>query len=250
MSSVKIIVHPDYAHLEAFVRSIPERTTPSGQMLHCGRNSIEKVTAPDGTTLVVKRYKKPTMVNQLVYSGLRWSKPRRSYEFALRFQEYGIRTADPVACIEVKKHGVFHTGYYISRFISDRLLSQVDACDSIEREAVLRAFARFTVDLHQKKVKHGDYNPNNVLFRYEDGDYRFLLIDINRVQFRTLSKRDCANEFRRLFDRQNLVVIAGQYALLRGWNPDVFCATVLLHRGIDLRGRFKKVLHFITGRKS
>jgi hypothetical protein len=124
------------------------------------------------------------------------------------------------------------------------MLVDIGTRPSAERDAVLRDFARFTVDLHEKRVRRGDYNARNIFYCLgPDGHYRFTLIDINRVQFRRMPMRVCVKEFRRLLERPELVAVAGQYAELRGWNPDLFCGAVLMERALNPRDRLKKVLH-------
>ena len=243
---LNFIVNHFYSHLREFVNGIPYHRYECDEMLDNSRNTIEKVTAPDGTKLVIKCYKRPTLVNQVVYTFLRWSKPKRSYIFANMLWENDIQTADQVAYIEMFKWGIFHTGYYITRFISDELLENVNALNEEDREFVLHDFAQFTYDLHLKGIKHGDYNAKNVFFRHENGRYIFTLIDINRLQFRRrMTKKSCIKEFQRLLSRKDLIIVAERYAELRGWNVDLFCGAVLMNRGLNITGKFKRVLHAV-----
>ncbi len=240
---MKIILNPRYSHLKEFIDGIPAGRYTCDELMHGGRNTVERVIAPDGTVLVVKRYKRPTRANQVIYSFLRWSKPRRSYEFARRLERLGFHTAEPVASIEVPRYGIFHTGYLVTRLVEGRLLSDVNTCHPAEREEILRDFARFTLDLHLTGIRHGDYNAGNVFFRRAGEGYEFSLVDINRMQFRRrLSKKICVKEFWGLLSRRDMISVAAQYATLRGWNADLFCAGVLMERGFDLRGKAKRVL--------
>ncbi len=244
---MKIRLDPAYAHLETLIRSIPEGGYSCAETFRRERNTVEKIVAEDGTVLVVKRYKRPTRINQVVYSGLRWSKPRRSYKFAGRLREMGVDTADRVAYIEVRKYGFYHTGYYISRFVDDPMLSSIQDWPGAEREKVLAEFARFTVMLHTKGIRHNDYNPGNIFFRREGDAYRFSIIDINRIQFGRLSRKACAKEFRRMgLSSAETAYVAECYANLRGWKADLFCGGVLLGRGLDPHWTIKRILHAIA----
>ncbi|MDR2039488.1 MAG: lipopolysaccharide kinase InaA family protein [Bacteroidales bacterium] len=243
---MKLFVSSGYAHLEEFINKIPLSDYHRDKVICKTRNTVEKVTAPDGTQLVVKRYKRPTIANQFVYTFLRWSKPKRSYKFACRLAEQGIETAEPIAYIEIFKYGIFHTGYYITRFVTDQLMSDIDNFSLSEREVILHEFAQYTAYIHSKGIKHGDYNMGNVFFRREGDHYHFSLIDINRMQFRRrLSRRTCGKEIKSLSTRRDIVTVAERYALIRNWNVDLFCGTIFMDRAINLTRRFKKILHFV-----
>ena len=243
---MKIVVNPLYSHLQEFIKDIPSHRYECDELYRNRRNTVEKVTAPDGTQLVVKRYKRPTLVNMVVYTFLRWSKPKRSCIFAERLGKHGIQTAEHVACIETFQWGIFHTGYSITRFISDDLLSKVNTLNENERETVLHHFAQFTYDLHLKGIKHGDYNASNVFFRHENGCYIFTLIDINRMQFRRrMTQKACLYEFQRLLNRKEMIIVAERYAELRGWDADLFCGGILMARGFNIIGKLKRVLHAV-----
>ncbi|MDR2145097.1 MAG: lipopolysaccharide kinase InaA family protein [Tannerella sp.] len=243
---MKIVINPSYAHLREYISDIPYHRYKCDKVYRNKRNTVEEVTAPDGTKLVIKRYKRPTLANMVVYTFLRWSKPRRSCIFAGRLGKYGIQTAEQVAYIETFKWGFFHTGYSITRFIPDELLEKVNTLPEKERDTVLYHFARFTYDLHLKGIKHGDYSAGNVFFRRENGRYIFTLIDINRMQFRRrMTKKACMKEFRRLLNRKGMITVAEHYAALRGWNVDLLCGAILMRRGFNIVGKLKRVLHAV-----
>ena len=238
---MKIVVSPSYKHLSEFISDIPNRNYKCDELFMDSRNVVEKITAPDGTELVVKRYKRPTRANQIIYTFLRWSKPKRSYIFAQRLEKLGIKTAEQAAYIETFKWGIFHTGYSITRFIPDKRLEKVNDLHTEKREAILHAFAEFTLDLHLKGIKHGDYNANNIFYRHENGRFCFTLIDINRMQFRRkIPDKDCMREFQRLLSRKDMITVAERYAELRGWNIDVFCGAILMARGFNIIGKLKE----------
>lgn len=89
---------------------------------------------------------------------------------------------------------------------------------------MLEAFARFTVQLHEKGIEHRDFNHGNILWdRTPAGAYRFQLIDINRMHFddRPLSSRACMINLRRLScPAVAFLYILDRYAETRGWDVD------------------------------
>lgn len=90
---------------------------------------------------------------------------------------------------------------------------------------VLDAFARFVAELHEKGIDHRDFNQGNILCGYspEKGQWRFELIDINRMRFldRPLTPRQCMINLRRLScPAPAFLYILDRYAEVRGWNID------------------------------
>ena len=55
---MKLQLHPDYQHLEAFVRSIPSHGYAEEEVCWNRRNVVERVKTPDGQQdVIVKRFK-------------------------------------------------------------------------------------------------------------------------------------------------------------------------------------------------
>lgn len=112
-TDMKITVNPGMEHLRQFVRQLPELFPASGEVLHDGRNQIRAFDI-EGERLVVKRYKRPSAFNAVMYSFFRKSKARRAYEHALRLRELEIDTPEPVAWSEYRRNGLI-TETYLSR---------------------------------------------------------------------------------------------------------------------------------------
>lgn len=153
-------------------------------MLHEGRNQIRAFDI-GGESLVVKRYKRPHLFNRVMYSFFRKNKARRAYEHALRLRGMGFDTPEPVAWSEYRKDGLIADTYFVSR--RSELTRSRRPCDASRagHAARARAFARFTVRLHEQGICHEDFNQTNILWEYDGtaGNYRFQLIDINRMRF-------------------------------------------------------------------
>ena len=240
---MKIVVHPRYRHLSGLAENIAKGRISAIHTFCNQRNVVQKIIE-NGETLVVKRYKRPTLFNMLAYTLFRKSKARRAYEFALKLQAMGIETPDPVAYIEIKKNGWFHTGYFISKYIDYLPLSIIDTYPEEKRREILEAFARFTVSLHMLGVMHGDYSTSNILFVKRTDGYHFALIDINRMRFKRMTRRNCIHNFRRLGLNLNSQLDAiCQYARLRHWSETWTFAAVLIYRNfMNLFGKGKSVL--------
>lgn len=239
---MKMVMDPQYAHLSQSLMPIVEGGAAADAVYKDGRNKVYRISC-QGMQLVVKEFKVPNAFNRVVYSFLRPSKAKRSFVHAKRLKALGIDTAEPVAYVETFRRGVFHTGYFISEFVGYELLGNIGELDTATRSEIIRQFCRFTADMHSKKVLHKDFNPGNVFYHKEDGHYRFALIDINRMAFRAPKKKEVIRSFTQLgFPQPIIVEIIGEYARIRGWNPDIVSGAVLLRRGMDLRGKAKRGL--------
>ena len=95
---MKLQLHPDYQHLEAFVRSIPSHGYAEEEVCWNRRNVVERVKTPDGQQdVIVKRFKPVGFFKGLIYTFFRKSKARRAYENALYLLRNGIGTALPTS---------------------------------------------------------------------------------------------------------------------------------------------------------
>jgi hypothetical protein len=89
-----------------------------------------------------------------------------------------------------------------------------------DAENKLRSFAFFTAALHEAEIYHIDYSPGNVLIKnMPDNTYQFSLIDINRMQFKSVSKEEALKNLDRMcLSRRISSDIARYYAQYKGWN--------------------------------
>ena len=250
---MNIVVNPLYTHLYDFVNQLPHMDCPPGEIIKDNRNVITKFTIGNDT-LVIKKFIKPNPLNQVMYAYFRKSKARRSYEYSLRLKELGLGTAEPVAYIDIKKNGLFHTGYYISYFLTGKIFTSIDFIDDAEtKNKLLEDFAAFTAEMHTKGAMHYDYNPSNMFYSEEGNHYRFSVIDINRMRFRKGTKaRSIKALTTLLLDLPVLMFVLERYAKLRGWNLDIFLGRLFLKRGLKISLRikwfFKDIIRFFFKR--
>lgn len=179
---MKIRIHPEFTKYEHFIKGIPEgKYTPIE--IYCNlRNTVTKIEVDD-RIFVIKKYKKPTFLNRFVYTWIRKSKARRSFEYADRLLSYGVETATPVAYIEERKGGLFNIGYFVSDYLPYPVLPQSKELEADEKELLDQQFIEFTAHLHEIKIIHKDYNPYNIFYHKVEEKYHFALVDINRMDF-------------------------------------------------------------------
>ena len=123
-SRVKTVVHPDYARFEDFVRRLPQENFPIDRVF-CDRRNTVVATHDQGMAMVVKKYARPTLFNCFVYTFFRPSKAERAYRYALRLARCGVETAAPIGYVHVYRGGIFHTGYFLCRFLPYPTLSSI-----------------------------------------------------------------------------------------------------------------------------
>lgn len=209
----KIVIDSDHAGSKDFVTAIVQGRAEAVRTF-CDQRNVVYLVRHDGDEWVVKRFKRPTLINRFAYTCLRPSKAKRAYLYSYRYLAKGIDTARSVAYAEVHRGGFFHTGYYISEYTPLPDLTQVYDLDEGERRALFRDFAAFTARTHEAGIIDMDYNVRNVLWRRTvDGHYRFTLVDINRTKFRSPRPKDCA---RALTTNVALDEFIDEYCRIRG----------------------------------
>lgn len=218
---MKVVINPVYKNeLSQFVMRLPKIFDKEGEMVYQARNTLKRFTY-DGFDLTVKRYKIPMFINRVAYTFFRSSKACRAYEYALILLSKGIKTPDPVAYIEIKRNGLFYEAYFISMTEPYAHLMREFYFGIEGREEILDAFAAFTVKVHESGVLHLDYSPGNIMFDVFEGEIRFSLLDLNRMKFGKLSKKECLRNFERLTPNEAVMTrIVSRYARLRGWNVE------------------------------
>lgn len=225
---MKIVINPEFEYLRTFIESIPQNTYTAEETFCQKRNTVEKISAGN-KQLVVKKYKRPTLANCVIYTWFRKNKAQRSYIYAQKLLKAGIETATPVAYIEIYKYGFFHTGYFISEFLPYPLMTETDHLEEEEKKQIGANFVEYTVHLHKNGIIHPDYNKSNILYHKKGGKYQFALIDINRIHFGRATVGNCIKAINTLglqFDQ--LIILITKYADLRKWDIQNSLAILLL----------------------
>lgn len=197
-----LVLHPDFADLEAFVRSLPERfAAGEGTVIHAGRNELRTMEHA-GRRLVVKAFHRPHVINRFVYGTLRPSKAKRSYDNACLLRRLGIGTPCPVGYLNVRAAAglLFDRSYYVTleSACTHRYQELFERPFTYEDD-VTRAIGRLTAQLHANGLAHKDYGRANILFeRLSDGSVALDLVDLNRMAFGPLDVKAGCKNFERL----------------------------------------------------
>lgn len=202
---------PFEANLDDIITHFDSKGAPFGNQ---DRNSL-KLFSLESKTLNVKSFRIPNFINQIAYRFFRKSKAQRSFEYAKWLQSLSIGTPDPVAYYEFKTAFLFKKSYYISEQQACDLTYRELTTDLSypEHELILRAFTRFTFKLHEKKVNFLDHSPGNTLIKKIGEEYHFYLVDLNRMEFRTMDFESRIKNFAKLTTHESMVrIMSDEYA--------------------------------------
>ncbi|BAO74517.1 hypothetical protein [Winogradskyella sp. PG-2] len=188
-----------------------------GELIGTGYRNVIKIIDVDGVLYNIKGFKVPNLVNKIVYRFFRKSKAERSFLYAEKLLSSGILTPTPEAYIEFKSLFSFGKSYYISKQLdydfTIRKLIDEPQCEDYEN--ILRRFTQFTFQLHENGIHFLDHSPGNTLIKKVDNGYDFYLVDLNRMDFKTLSYNERLANFARLSPKDYMLdIISDEYAKL------------------------------------
>jgi len=196
--------------------SISKFNTSGKVIFDGGRNQI-KTHQIDDIIINIKSFKIPNLINKIAYRFFRKSKAHRSFEYAEKLTKLGVDTPKPIAYYEFTSLFFFNRSFYISEHLSYNLTFRelTTDLDYPNHEKILRAFTRFTFELHEKGVNFLDHSPGNTLIQSNKNDYSFYLVDLNRMRFEQMDLNKRLKNFSKLTNHQSLVkVMSAEYAKL------------------------------------
>jgi hypothetical protein len=218
----KFELNKNYKQFHDFLFNIKKYFHENSNTIHKARNEL-KVIEYDSIQTVVKAFRIPNKINQIVYAYFRDSKAKKSYQNAIKLISLDVNTPTPIGFIEFYKLGLFKESFYISQKVDYEFTIREPLRDLEfqDREIILKKFVAFTYDLHQKQVFHKDYSAGNILVLKNGNEYSFSLVDINRMQFKPMSIEEGLDNFAKLWlDANSLELIAKEYARLAQINEN------------------------------
>lgn len=207
--------HKKYIDSKPFFDNIIENYDVKGKDYgNQDRNSL-KLFDFNGVIINVKSFKIPNIINQIAYRFFRSSKAQRSFEYANKLTKLGIGTPQPVAYYEYKTALLFKKSYYISEHLNYDLTYRELTTDFNypNHEEILRAFTRFTFDLHGKGINFLDHSPGNTLITKTEFGYDFALVDLNRMEFKSMNIEARIKNFAKLTTHKFMIeIMSDEYA--------------------------------------
>lgn len=248
----KEVVHEKFKQnskeLKRFIKNFDVKGEPFGNQ---DRNSL-KLFNLHGEIVNIKSFRVPNIINQIAYKFFRKSKAQRSFEYANKLIGLKIGTPQPIAYYEFATPFLFKKSYYISKQ-QDCDLTYRELTTDLNypnHEAILRSFTRFTFKLHEKNVHFLDHSPGNTLIEINHGDYKFYLVDLNRMEFKPLDFETRIKNFSKLTIHKSMIeVMSDEYAKCSGEDYDkifnlMWQLTETFQEKYHRKRRLKKTLKF------
>jgi hypothetical protein len=206
------------------------------------RNVIKIFKLNNNTTINIKSFKKPNLINKIVYRYFRKSKGRRSFEHASKLIKMQIGTPQPIAYFEKLDFIGLKESYYACEHLENvfefREIVQNEAF--INREEIIRQFIQFTFQMHQNGVEFLDHSPGNTLIRdNNNGNYTFYLVDLNRMKFHdTIDFLTRMKNLSKITHKKDMIaMMSNEYAKLSSEN-EVFVFETLWKLTSEFQFRF------------
>ncbi|WP_396137774.1 lipopolysaccharide kinase InaA family protein [Flavobacterium sp.] len=206
------------------------------------RNVIKIFKLNNNTTINIKSFKKPNLINKIVYRYFRKSKGRRSFEHASKLIKMQIGTPQPIAYFEKFDFIGLKESYYACEHLENvfefREIVQNEAF--INREEIIRQFIQFTFQMHQIGVEFLDHSPGNTLIRdNNNGNYTFYLVDLNRMKFHeTIDFHTRMKNLSKITHKKDMIaMMSNEYAKLSSEN-EVFVFETLWKLTSEFQFRF------------
>ena len=217
--SINVNYNPKFSNLSDILNEIFVNFNFKGKILVNGQRNAIKLFEVEGITLNIKSFKRPNLINKIVYRYFRKSKARRSFEFASKLMEMQIGTPQPVAFFENYDFVGLKESYYACEHLENvfefREIVQNEAFEN--RDFIIRKFTQFTFEMHEKGIEFLDHSPGNTLIRKNnDGSYSFFLVDLNRMQFHeTIDFKTRMKNLSKITHKKDMIeVMSNEYAKL------------------------------------
>ena len=245
--SYKYTLNEKYTSFENELLNIKDIFQNSNESIHKARNEL-KVIELHEIKCVVKAFKVPHIINRIAYTFFREGKAKKSYNNAIKLQQLNVNTPEPIGIIEFFQTGLLSQSFFIARYEPyDFTIREVFHHKVDDVEEILKQFAKFTYEIHQKGVWHVDYSLGNILIsKQDDGKYKFSLVDINRMEFKEITPQEGLKNFNKFWAKfdEDLPLIAKEYAKLADFDENEAVNIVLneakaLEDRINLKRKLK-----------
>ncbi len=242
---IKYTINRQFTNFKEFLTDIKTHFNTNINTIHRARNEL-KIINFNNIDTVVKSFKVPNLFNQIVYSFFRDTKAKKSYEYSLKIKDF---TPKPIGYIEFYSSYLLKESYFVSeKFDYDFTIREPLLDDNFEdKENILKAFAKFTFELHNENILHQDYSPGNILIKKENSTCIFKVVDINRMKFIPLDLDARLKNFAKLWMKDaDLTVVAKEYAKLTNRDEEHCIKTALKYsqnhkNKINMKKRLKGI---------
>ncbi|MDE6301714.1 MAG: lipopolysaccharide kinase InaA family protein [Muribaculaceae bacterium] len=193
---VKQLIAPWAKDVAPVVDTLLTGELPDGcTVIYEGRNRVVKLCHED-RDINIKSFRIPHIINRLVYTTLRHSKARRSYENSLRLRNLGFNTPEPLAYVEIHHGPLLGKSYFVSQQLTGfHEMRSFLPGEDIDRLA--DQLGALIARLHDVGVWVKDFSQGNLLRRLDERNrYDFFMVDLNRMEFDVTDRRKLMKNFR------------------------------------------------------
>jgi len=247
---MNLIVATDYAHYAADVLRIIKNFQNEGNLIGPGTRNIVKWIIINNMTLNFKSFKQHNIINRHVYKFYRKSKAKRSFEYANLLISKNFYTPKPIAYVEFHDCIGLTNSYYISEQLEDGFTLEdvfLNKSSFEDWQEIVKGYTLLIYQLHEQGIEFIDNSPGNFLIKKVDNEYRFFLVDLNRMNFHDRFEiPDRFKNFSRLTnDPEILQIICQEYSLLSGISQEQCLEQIIKATNRQkTKRKIKKVLKF------
>jgi hypothetical protein len=247
---MNLIVATDYAHYAADVLRIIKNFKNEGNLIGPGTRNIVKWIIINNMTLNFKSFKQHNIINRHVYKFYRKSKAKRSFEYANLLISKNFYTPKPIAYVEFHDCIGLTNSYYISEQLEDGFTLEdvfLNRSSFEDWQEIVKGYTLLIYQLHEQGIEFIDNSPGNFLIKKVDNEYRFFLVDLNRMNFHDRFEiPDRFKNFSRLTnDPEILQIICKEYSLLSGISQEQCLEQIIKATNRQkTKRKIKKVLKF------
>jgi tRNA A-37 threonylcarbamoyl transferase component Bud32 len=208
----RIVCRPEYLFLKSSLLNFSNWFDENGEAIHADRNILKRFRSSliEGlqVDLVAKSFKVQNPLSAFIYTHLRESKARRSFENSLKLLNAGFSVPEPVAYIECFGKGILKESFYISEAIDfDCTLHEVYREQMFDWRTVVPLVIEQAYLMHASGFMHRDFSPGNILIKEVDGQYQFSFVDLNRLYIGAVSFDEGLKSFVRLANNDELLLL-------------------------------------------
>lgn len=247
---MKIIFNTNYIKDKSDILDLVNDFDRSGIELGNQKRNTIKLFNIGKRKINIKSFKSPNFINSLIYDTFRKSKAQRSFEYANKLINLGVLTPLPIAYIQNSSFIRLKQSYYISEhldydFTFREISRDLSFDDSVN---ALKAFTRFTYNLHEKGINFLDHSPGNTLIKKHRSSYDFYLVDLNRMEFKQMTLLDRMKNFSRLSHSEDVVkIMSCEYANCIGKSDnyiyDLMWKEIMIFRSkVNKKRKLKSIL--------
>ena len=214
---VLLRVNTDFPGARTLAGQLAADGLPAGaRIIYSSRNKVAVIDDGAEGPLCVKAFGVPGIIKGIIYGLFRKPKALKAFDNAEQLRALGFDTPEPVCAVTLSECGCLRRSYYVCRYLEN--WCELRGIENLaDFTPLVRALAAYMNRLHRAGVFMRDFTQGNILFRRDDsGAYRFMLVDINRMEFGVTDTKKLMSNFGAALDtRDGIVALAHAYAALQ-----------------------------------